>query len=288
MKSLHITGILAKLNIKEAFLSPGYAIAATISTLVGYLVIIGFVGAIDSQGFNPMISPLFGNLVSALSGLFGTVMVARLFSQGPLLVALYAASIPMIAYCISSSLVKYNLEKDVGAIELIMFGPTGHMSYSTALLIKDFFCIALYLVFLTGFFLITATLNNLLLGPAFGWSLLMLLFLSLAIGSYARLCSALADSGAGALFLFYGLLLFFAFIYLGSFTVVSEYLRTFSEIISLIVQWVSPFYFSSMVMNGVEISSTLQVASGLFFIVVLSAVLLLITIRLEKHKGVSA
>jgi hypothetical protein len=288
MKPLHITGILAKLNIKEALLSPGYAIAATISTLVGYLVIVGFVGAIDSHGFNPMVSPLFGNLVSALSGLFGTVMVARLFSQGPLLVALYASSIPMIAYCVSSSLVKYNLEKDVGAIELIMFGPTDHMAYSVALLIKDVVCIALYLVFLTVFFLITATLNNLLLGPAFGWSLLMLLFLSLAIGSYARLCSALADSGAGSLFLFYGLMIFFAFIYLGSFTVVSDYLRTFSEILSLIVQWVSPFYFSSIVLNGMEIGSAALVATGFLLILALSSVLLLVATHMEKRKGVSA
>ena len=97
--------------------------------------------------------------------------------MGPFLFTLYVAFLPVLLYLAISSVFRFGLEKKVGALELLAYGPADGTSYFLAALIKDILMTAIYLVLLYLFLLIAALLNNLILGPSFYYSLIVLFFL---------------------------------------------------------------------------------------------------------------
>lgn len=284
MKGFHGIKVLTRLHLKEMFLTPAFFIAAAISTVFGYLPVRGFVNSIGSQGFNPSLSPMFANITASLESLFSEVLVDTLFAQGPFLFALYCAYIPMLLYICASSIITYHFQRDVGAIELVRFGPVRSRTYLLSLFLKDLVSIIVYIAYLTITFFIVSRLNNLLLGPAFIQSVCVLAFVSVLICAYARLAASATSSGIGSLSLFLIVMISFAIVHVGSYTVIHDYIRNVSTILSWIVRWFSPFYFVTSVQTGLEIQSFWMVVGGSLGILVVTALVGFVAIWTERHK----
>ena len=284
----HATSVLAKRRILETLISPGYYVAQTIGLVLAYLLVAGFVRAVDSSGFNYTLNPAYELIGRSLVGAFGATFVEKLFSEGPFLFTLYIAFLPVLLYLAVSSVFRFGLEKKVGALELLTYGPADGTSYFLAALIKDVLMTAIYLVVLLLFLLIAALLNNLILGPSFYYSLIILFFLSIAIYAYGIFASSLTDNSASAIAVFLGLILFFFIIMMGSFTVVSGYVRNLASVFAWIIKWISPLFYWDLALRFVEVGNWGMYFIGVALLMLLSAVVLFISHLTIKTRGVRA
>ena len=282
----HATTVLAKRRIFETLISPGYYVAQTIGLVLAYLLVAGFVRAIDSSGFNYALNPAYELIGRSLVGAFGLTFVEKLFSEGPFLFTLYIAFLPVLLYLAVSSVFRFGLEKKVGALELLTYGPADGTSYFLAALIKDILMTAIYLVVLLVFLLIAGIVNNLILGPSFYYSLIILFFLSITIYAYGIFASSLTDNSASAIAVFLGLLLFFIIIMMGSFTVVSGYVRNLTSVFAWIIKWISPLFYWDLALRVVEVGNWGMYFIGIALLLVLSAVVLFISHLTIKARGV--
>jgi hypothetical protein len=282
----HATAVLAKRRIFETLIGPGFYVAQTIGLVLAYLLVAGFVRTIDSSGFNYQLNTAYELIGRSLVGAFGATFVEKLFSEGPFLFTLYIAFLPVLLYLSVSSVFRFGLEKKVGALELLNYGPADSTSYFLAALIKDILMTAIFLVVLLVFLLITALLNNLILGPSFYYSLIVLFFLSTAIYAYGIFASSLTDNSASAIAVFLGLILFFIIIMMGSFTIVSGYVRNLSSVFAWIIKWISPLYYWDLALRFVEVGNWGMYFLGVLLLLVLSAVVLLISHLTMKARGV--
>ena len=87
----------------------------------------------------------------------------KLFSEGPFQFVFYISFIPVFLYLSFSTVFHFGLEKKVGAIELLAYGPVDGTSYFLAFYIKDVVLTILYLLVLVLFLSAAALLNNLVL-----------------------------------------------------------------------------------------------------------------------------
>ncbi len=280
------TSVLAKRRITETLISPGFYVAQAIGLLLAYFLVSGFVRAIDSSGFNDQLFPLYELIGRSLRGAFGATFVDKLFAEGPFLFTLYIAFLPVLLYLSVSSVFRFGLEKKVGALELLAYGPADGTSYFLAALIKDILMTLLYLVVLLVFLFIAAAINNLILGPAFYFSLLVVFFLAVAVYGYGIFASSLTDNSASAVAVFLGLLLFFIIIMMGSFTVVSGYVRNLTSVFAWIVKWISPLFYWDLALRYLEVGGWGLYLLGMALLLVLSAVVLLISHFIIKARGV--
>jgi len=282
----HATNVLAKRRILETLISPGFYVAQTIGLVLAYLLVIGFIRAIDSSGFNYALNPAYELIGRSLVGAFGETFVEKLFSEGPFLFTLYVAFLPVLLYLAVSSVFRFGLEKKVGALELLTYGPADGTSYFLAALVKDILMTAIYLVVLFVFLLIAGLLNNLILGPSFYYSLIILFFLSAAIYAYGIFASTLTDNSASAIAVFLGLILFFIIIMMGSFTVVSGYVRNLASVFAWIVKWISPLFYWDLALRVIAVGNWGVYFLGIGLLLVLTAVILFISHLTIKARGV--
>jgi hypothetical protein len=282
----HATNVLAKRRILETLISPGFYVAQTIGLVLAYLLVIGFIRSIDSSGFNYALNPAYELIGRSLVGAFGETFVEKLFSEGPFLFTLYVAFLPVLLYLAVSSVFRFGLEKKVGALELLTYGPADGSAYFLAALIKDILMTAIYLVVLLVFLLITGLLNNLILGPSFYYSLIILLFLSAAIYAYGIFASTLTDNSASAIAVFLGLILFFIIIMMGSFTVVSGYVRNLASVFAWIIKWISPLFYWNLALRVVAVGNWGVYLLGIGLLLVLTAAILFISHLTIKARGV--
>jgi len=282
----HATNVLAKRRILETLISPGFYVAQTIGLVLAYLLVIGFVRAIDSSGFNYALNPAYELIGRSLVGAFGETFVEKLFSEGPFLFTLYVAFLPVLLYLAVSSVFRFGLEKKVGALELLTYGPADGTSYFLAALVKDILMTAIYLVVLFVFLLIAGLLNNLILGPSFYYSLIILFFLSAAIYAYGIFASTLTDNSASAIAVFLGLILFFIIIMMGSFTVVSGYVRNLASVFAWIVKWISPLFYWDLALRVIAVGNWGVYFLGIGLLLALTAVILFISHLTIKARGV--
>jgi len=284
----HATSVLAKRRILETLISPGYYVAQTIGLVLAYLLVAGFVRAVDSSGFNYTLNPAYELIGRSLVGAFGATFVEKLFSEGPFLFTLYIAFLPVLLYLAVSSVFRFGLEKKVGALELLTYGPADGTSYFLAALIKDILMTAIYLVVLLLFLFIAGLLNNLILGPSFYYSLIILFFLSIAIYAYGIFASSLTDNSASAIAVFLGLILFFFIIMMGAFTVVSGYVRNLASVFAWIIKWISPLFYWDLALRFVEVGNWGMYFIGVALLLLLSVVVLFISHLTIKTRGVRA
>jgi len=284
----HATSVLAKRRILETLISPGYYVAQTIGLVLAYLLVAGFVRAVDSSGFNYTLNQAYELIGRSLVGAFGATFVEKLFSEGPFLFTLYIAFLPVLLYLAVSSVFRFGLEKKVGALELLAYGPADGTSYFLAALIKDILMTAIYLVVLLLFLFIAGLLNNLILGPSFYYSLVILFFLSIAIYAYGIFASSLTDNSASAIAVFLGLILFFIIIMMGSFTVVSGYVRNLASVLAWIIKWISPLFYWDLALRFVEMGNWGMYFIGVALLLLLSVVVLFISHLTIKTRGVRA
>jgi hypothetical protein len=281
----HATTVLARRRILETLISPGFYVAQAIGLVLAYLLVIGFIRAIDSSGFNFALNTAYELIGRSLVGAFGVTFVEKLFAEGPFLFTLYVAFLPVLLYLAVSSVFRFGLEKKVGALELLAYGPADGTSYFLAALIKDILMTAIYLVVLFVFLQIAGLLNNLILGPSFYYSLIVLFFMSVAIYAYGILASSLTDNSASAIAVFLGLILFFIIIMMGSFTVVSGYVRNLASVFAWIIKWISPLFYWDLALRFVEVGNWGMYFIGAGLLLVLAAVVLFISHLTIKTRG---
>ena len=283
---LRATAVIARRRILETVISPGWYVALTIGLLLAYLLVAGFVRAIDSSGFDFTLDPAYDLIGRSLAGAFGTTFVSKLFAEGPFLFTLYVGFLPVLLYLAVSSVFRFGLEKKVGALELLTYGPADATAYFLAALVKDLLLTLLSLAVLLLFLLVAAGLNNLVLGPAFFASLVILFFLCIAIYGYGILAASLTDNSASAIALFLGLVLVFSIVMVGSFTVVSGYVRNLASVFAWVIQWVSPLFYWNLALRFAEVGNWGLYALGALLLLVLAAAVLALSHLTMKVRGV--
>jgi ABC-type multidrug transport system permease subunit len=185
-----------------------------------------------------------------------------------------------------SSVFRFGLEKKVGALELLNYGPADGTSYFLAAMIKDILMTLIYLVVLLVFLLIASVLNNLILGTTFYHSMIIIFFLSIAVYAYGIFASSLTDNSASAITVFLGLILFFIIIMMGSFTIVSGYVRNLASVFAWVVKWFSPVYYWELGLGYVETGNWGLYLVSLALLIVLSVMVLFISHLIIKARGV--
>ncbi|MCK5155100.1 MAG: hypothetical protein KAQ69_01630 [Spirochaetales bacterium] len=278
--------VIAKRRIFESFLNPGYYIAQAVGLLLSYILISGFVSSIDSSGLNYMLHPLYEFIGRLLSGAFGITFLEKLFAEGPFQFVSYVSFVPIFIYLSFSTVFRFSLEKKVGAIELLAYGPVDGTSCFLAFYIKDIILTIFYLLFLILFLIMAALLNNLVLGPAFLYTLVVTFFMAMLLYSISILASVLTDSGASAMVLYIGIILFLLIVIMGSFTIGSAYVRSFSSVLSWLINWFSPFFYWGLALSFLEVGNMLAYFLILLVMMVLSGLFLFLSHQVIKIRGV--
>lgn len=271
---LHAAAVIARRRLLETALSPGYYAALTVGLVLAWLLMAGFVRAVDSSGFDYTLDPAYGLIGSGLAGAFGTTFVAKLFAEGPFLFILYAAFLPVLLYLAVSSVFRFGLEKKVGAVELLTYGPADAAAYLLAALVKDLLLTLVALAVLLAYLLAAAGLNNLVLGPAFFASLIILFFVAAAVYGYGVLAASLTDNSASAVALFLGVILLFGGVMAGSFTVVEGYARDLASVAAWAIQWLSPLFYWHLALRAAEVGNWGLYLAAALLLALLAAVLL--------------
>ena len=283
---LRATAVIARRRILETVISPGWYVAQTIGLLLAYLLVAGFVRAIDSSGFDFALDPAHDLIGRSLAGAFGSTFVSKLFAEGPFLFTLYVGFLPVLLYLAVSSVFRFGLEKKVGALELLTYGPADATAYFLAALVKDLLLTLVSLVVLLLFLLVAAGLNNLVRGPAFFSSLVILFFLCIAIYGYGILAASLTDNSASAIALFLGVVLVFSIVMIGSFTVVSGYVRNLASVFAWVIRWISPLFYWNLALRFAEVGNWGLYALGALLLLVLAAAVLALSHLTMKVRGV--
>jgi hypothetical protein len=280
--------VIAKRKLFEVAITPGYYIALSLSLSFGFLLVYFFTEAIGSSGFAPAASPVYDVVSKSLAGLFGETFVDKLFAEGPYFFALFVSFLPILIYLAMSSAFRFGFEKNVGAIELLAYGPADGTSYFLASIVKDLILTAVSLVVLLVFFGLSAVINNLVLGPLFFFSLIMIIFFALAVFSYCIFASVVTDSEASSVALLIAFFVLFTFVQIGSFALISGYVRNLSSILGWIVQWISPVFYWQMGLDAIDAGQGLFFAGNLLALTAVSCLLLLLSHFILKKRGIRA
>ena len=283
---LHATAVIARRRILETVISPGYYVALTIGLVLAHLLVAGFVRTVDSSGVNLSLVPAYDLLGRGLGGAFGTTFTAKLFAEGPFLFTLYAAFLPVLLYLAVSSVFRFGLEKKVGALELLTYGPADATAYFLAALIKDLLMTAVSLAVLTGFLLAAAGLNNLVLGASFVQHLVILLFVAGAFYGYGVLAASLTDNSASAVALFLGVILVFGAVTIGSFAVIEGYARNLASVFAWVIKWISPLFYWDLALRFAEVDNWGMYLACALLLAVLAAAVLAVSHLTMKVRGV--
>jgi len=282
----HATVTLAKRRIFETFISPSLYVAISAGLLLGFFLVSGFVSAVDSSGLNYFLNPVYELIARSLSGTFGSTYVLKLFAEGPYLFALHVAYIPFLIYLSISGVYRFGFEKNVGAMELIMYGPADGTSCFLAFILRNLLFTDLYSVILLLFFWITALVTNMVLGPQFFYALAMMFFLALAIYAIGSLTSVVSGNSSVGTALFAGILIFLVLIQMGSFTIVSGYVKSLSSVIASLVKWISPLFYWNTGLSSMDYGYVGGYLLNMVYLVVLAAVLLAVSHFIVKSRGV--
>lgn len=283
---LHAAAVIVRRRLLESALGPGYYAVLTGGLVLAWLLVAGFVRAVDSSGFDYTLDPAYNLIGSALAGAFGTTFTAKLFAEGPFLFTLYAAFLPVLLYLAVSSVFRFGLEKKVGAVELLTYGPADAAAYLLAALVKDLLLTLVSLAALLLFLLAAAGLNNLVLGPAFFASLIILFFVAAAVYGYGILAASLTDNSASAVALFLGVILLFGGVMAGSFTVVQGYARDLAGVAAWAIQWLSPLFYWTLALRAAEVGNWGTYAGAALLLTLLAAALLWAGHLTMKLRGV--
>ena len=284
---LNAAGVIARRMLFETFITPGYYITLTVSLLSGFALVSGFVSSVGSSGLDRnALTPLYDMLFSFLSGTFGATFTTKVFAEGPFLFALFIAFLPPLLFLALSTAFKFGFEKNVGAIELIVYGPADGTSYCLATLVKNMLVTGLTLVVFFLFFGAAALVNNLVLGPSFFFALFLLFFLSAAVFGYVILASTLTDNAVSSTAIFAFIFILFTFLQAGSFTLVGGYVRTFSEVTATAVKWISPLFYWQTGLDAAGYGNVLLYFINMLMLVVLSLALVFASRLIINKRGV--
>lgn len=278
---------MSKRMLFEMFIHPWYYIFLTAGLFSGFSVILMFTQSIGSSGVTDIILGKLNNpYIELLLTSFGSTFLTKLFRQGPFFFALCYSCYPVFIYLSMSAAFKFGYEKNIGALELIVYGPADGTSYVLASLIKNIIATALFLIILFIFFTLGAVLNNLALGSTFFFSFFLLFFFFIALYSYAIFSSSISNGAASALAISIFFYIIFFSLQIGAFQILQKDLRYYSSIISRIVQWISPVYYWYKSLEAVEYGNIAGYFLNLLFLILLSSLLLTASHFILKKRGV--
>jgi hypothetical protein len=280
--------VIAKRQIYETLINPGFSLALALGVLLGYLLVRGFVGAVDSSGFNSTLNSLYDFIGRALEGALGKTFVDKLFADGPFLFAFAVSFSPVFLFLAVSSVFRFGLEKNAGGIELISYGPADGTSFLVASFARDVLFTSASILFLLVFLGVSGAMNNLVLGSAFLRALLVMFFLSFSFSAYGILVSTLTGNAASALALYFAILVLFLLILLGSFAIVGGYARNLASAAAWVVKWFSPFFYGTLCIQAGDAGKPLAFIGGLAGLAALAGTLLWVSHLVISTRGVRA
>jgi len=285
---MHAARVIARTQLVESLLSPGLYVSLTAGLVIGWLLCAGFARAVDSSGFDPRLSGFWSFATRALSGGFGPVFVERLLSEGPFLAVLAASFAPVFLVLATGSVFRFGLEKNAGAIELIVYGPADGTAFFIGSFVKDAVLCAGALGLLTLYFLVIAAAQNLVVGPMFFAALPVVFLLALAIFAFGILCSVGAGHAAAALAVFLGIGALFTAMLAGSLSAAGSSARAAAETVSAVLQWISPLFYASLCARAYGGGSATEYAAGLALLCALTGAVLAGCHLLIRRTGVRA
>ena len=222
----------------------------------------------------------------SLNGAFGITFFVKLFAEGPFLFILYVSFLPILLYLSINSVFRFGLERKVGAIELVAYGPADGTTYFLANIIRDILFTIIHIAVLVVFLAIAAGINNLVLGSSIFLSIFLVFFLSVTLYAFGVFSAVVSENSASAIAIFLAIVLFFIIILMGSFTIVSGYVRNLSFVLSWIIKWFSPFFYWDLGLRAMETGSGGGFILSLTLSSVLSAVVLFFSHIIIKNKGI--
>jgi hypothetical protein len=99
--------MIARRQIIEAMYSPGPYIAPAFGLVLAHFGVGCFALSLDSSGFNAQLNPVMDLLSRTATGAFGAAFVGKLFTEGPFLVALLCATVPLLGWIAISSVSRF-------------------------------------------------------------------------------------------------------------------------------------------------------------------------------------
>jgi hypothetical protein len=287
-RRLHAALVISRRQLFETLIAPGLWITLALGLVLGYLLITGFAASVDSAGFNPTLNPLYDLVGRALAGAFGMAFVTKLFAEGPFLLALAVAFLPVFLFLAISSVFRFGQEKNAGAVELLSYGPSDGTSYLMASFLRDVGSSAFALLVIAGFMAAAAALGNLALGPMFLFCLPLLFLVSLAVSAYGILCAILSSNPSSALAAFFGIMLLFLLSLGGQLAIAGASVRTVASVAAAVLQWVSPLWAASLCLRAFQAGSLAALLLGIGLMLALTAALLVAGHLAIRRRGVRA
>jgi hypothetical protein len=282
----HAVSVVASRRVYETLISPGYYIAVSSGLALAAFLVTGFAASIDTSGFDYHLNPIYDLIGRTIEGGFGAAFVGRLFAEGPLVAALYIGAAPVFLYLALSTIFRFTVERSVGAIELVVYGPADGTSYFLASYVKDLLLSAVAIVVLVLFLLLAAAANNLYVGPMLIQSLVVLIPLAAAAFAYAVLAAVLTDNAAGAITLFAAVWLLFLLLLAGRFMIVEGYARNLANVLGSMLQWVSPLFYWGIGLRSAGGGHHGLFALSLLLLLALATGLLAASSRILAARGV--
>ena len=287
-EKVHAVSVVASRRLYETVISPGYYIALSAGMALAALLVTGFAASIDTSGFDYHMNPIYDMIGRTLEGGFGASFTERLFAEGPLVAALYVGIAPVFLYLALSTIFRFTVERSVGAVELVVYGPADGTSYFLASYVKDLALGAAGVLVLLLFILLAAAANNLYVGPMLLQSLAIILPLVAAGFAYAVLAAVVTDNAAASIALFAAAGLLFLLLLAGRFMIVEGYARNLANVLGWILQWVSPLFYWGLGLRSVGVGNIGLFLLSLLLLLALACGLLAASSRILEARGVRA
>lgn len=280
----HAALVIAQRLLFETMIGPGIYVAACCALLAAHALVTEFALSIEPGGFNPERTALYRLVYELIVSAFGQTFFDGLFAEGPFVLA-YTVSFGLLAvYFASGSVTRLAMERRVGAMELVCYGPADGTSCLLGALGRDMalsLCSALLLLAFLG---VLSLRHNLAMGPHLASAAAALFLLAFAVSSMGLLCASLATRAASAAALFTGLLLLFAVLLAARYAGVTGYARTLASALSGALQWFSPLFWWDLAVRMAE-RGALPACVGLLPLAALSASYLTAAHLLTRSAG---
>ncbi len=287
-EKVHAVSVIASRRLYETLISPGYYIALSVGLALMAFLVTGFAASIDTSGFDYHLNPIYDLLGRTLAGGFGASFFARLFSEGPLVLALYVGLAPVFLYLALSTVFRFTVERSVGAVELVVYGPADGTSYFMASYLKDLILGAAGILILMLFLLLAAAANNLHVGPMLLQSLAIILPLAAAGFAYAVLAAVVTDNAAASIALYAAVGILFFLLLAGRFMIVEGYARNLANVLGWILQWASPLFYWGLGLKSAGFGNVGMFVLCILLLLALAAALLTAASRILNARGVRA
>ena len=291
-------------KLREASLTPGYYLVLACAMAVVYLLVRSFVAGVDGAGFVcgdvPLTAqseewttcyrrtPVYAILGRAVTAAFGPTFAASLLAEGPYQIALFVALVPCCGFAALMSVLGQGLEKRVGVIELVTYGPADGTSFLIGTLVRDVIVSGVALGVISLFCVIVAAAFNMALGSRFLPAALAYLLVAVAFFGYGLVASALADGPAAATALLLLVTLLFGALFVASYVLVGGYVATLSAVVAAALQWISPLYYLGRAYTAINAGNTAAYMLSLGGLIALTAACLGCGSIVVRYRGVRA